>query len=353
MNCFHRLSDRDFLRTYHLSGEIYYYLSVYAYICTRILTRRVHMDENRINKGNNVPGDDGAVREARHVTWVGFWVNAVLGLAKVLGGIFGRSSALVADGIHSFSDFLSDIIVIIMVGVAHKRPDTDHQFGHGRYEALATILLSIALMAVAVGILVDSIDRIILLYHGGILPRPANLTLFIIVVSILSKEWLFRYTRRVGVRIHSDAVIANAWHHRSDAFSSIATLIGVAGAMFLGEKWRVLDPAAALIVSVIIGVVGVKMMYPALGELLGRSLPENDCREIENAIRETAGVKGWHRLRTFKSGNDAYVEVHIKVDPEMNVREAHNIATVTEENIKNALPGMSVYVTTHIEPAKD
>lgn len=183
-----------------------------------------------------------AVRVARHVTWVGFWINAFLGLAKVLGGIFGRSSALVADGVHSFSDFLSDIVVIFMVGIARKSPDSDHQFGHGRYEALAAAILSLALMAVAAGMLVDSIGRIILVCKGEVIPRPAPLALVIIAASIVSKEWLFHYTMRAGRRIRSEAVQANAWHHRSDAFSSVATLAGVAGAMFLGESWTRLRP---------------------------------------------------------------------------------------------------------------
>ena len=294
-----------------------------------------------------------AVLEARRVTWIGFWINALLGLAKVVGGIFGRSSALIADGIHSFSDFFSDIVVIIMVGVAHKRPDMEHQFGHGRYEALATVILSLTLMAVAVGILIDSIDRIIYVCRGGEIPRPATVALIIIAASILFKEWLFHYTLRVGNRIHSDAVKANAWHHRSDAFSSVATLIGVAGAMFLGDKWHVLDPIAALIVSIFIGFVSVKMLYPAIGELLGRSLSREECTKIEKAVSATQGVKGWHCLRTFKSGNDAYVEIHIKVDGNMNVSDAHHIATLTENNIKKALPDMSVYATTHIEPETD
>ena len=313
------------------------------------------MEEMQRNKEyDQLHGDDAyAVDEARRVTWVGFWINAVLGLAKVVGGLFGRSSALIADGIHSFSDFLSDIVVIIMVGIARKRPDVNHQFGHGRYEALATIILSLALMAVAVGILVDSIDRILFIYNGGVIPRPSGVALIIIGISIISKEWLYHYTCRVGRRIHSDAVIANAWHHRSDAFSSVTTFAGVAGAMFLGDKWRILDPIAALVVSGLIAVISIKMLYPALGELLGRALPQEDCTRIEEAISDTEGVKGWHRLRTFKSGNDAYVEVHIKVDPEMNVRKAHDIATLTESNIRNTLPGMSVYATTHIEPAKD
>lgn len=312
-----------------------------------------------VNQNNEEPHADinengrEVVREARKVTWVGFWINAVLGLAKVLGGIFGRSAALVADGIHSFSDFLSDIVVIIMVGVAHKSPDYGHQFGHGRYEALATVLLSLGLLAVAAGILIDSIGRIILVCGGGEIPRPATAALIIIGISIALKEWLFHYTMLVGKRIHSDAVKANAWHHRSDAFSSVATLIGVGGAIFLGDKWRVLDPVAALVVSVFIGVVSVRMLYPALGEMLGKSLSQDECKRIEKAVSDTPGVKAWHRLRTFKSGNDAYVEVHIKVDATMNVRDAHNIATLAEKNIQETLPGMSVHATTHIEPAFD
>lgn len=306
---------------------------------------------NEVN-GSQSDNARNAVAEARRVTWIGFWINAILGLAKVIGGIFGRSSALVADGIHSFSDFLSDIIVIVMIGIARKQPDVKHQFGHGHYEALATVILSLALMIVAIGILIDSVNRIVLVCQGGLIPRPAPIALFIIAISIISKEWLFHFTFRVGRRINSEAVKANAWHHRSDAFSSIATLIGVAGAMFMGDKWRILDPIAAIIVSIIIAIVSVKMIYPALGELLGRSLSDEACSKIEKVIAETEGVIRWHRLRTFKSGNDAYVEVHIKVDPELTVSQAHTIATLTENRIKKSLPEMSVYVTTHIEPAE-
>lgn len=294
-----------------------------------------------------------AVHQARHVTWVGFWLNAVLAVAKVVGGIFGRSAALVADGIHSFSDFFSDIIVIVMVGIAHKRPDMRHQFGHGRYEALATVILSVILIAVAAAILIESIDRIILICRGAVVPKPATMALYIIAFSIISKEWLFHYTMRVGIRINSEAVKANAWHHRSDAFSSVATLIGVGGASFLGEKWRILDPFAAIVVSAIIAFVSVKMLMPAIGELLGRSLSHEECLSIEKAVSDTDGVKGWHCLRTFKSGNDAYVEIHIKIDGNMNVCDAHQIATAAERHICKALPHMSVHATTHIEPAQD
>lgn len=304
-----------------------------------------HIDINSLN-----PDSPEAVSIARHVTWVGFWINAALGVAKVLAGIFGRSSALIADGIHSFSDFLSDIIVIVMVGISRKRPDTDHQFGHGHYEAFATILLSVVLAVVAVGIFYDSVERMIAVANGEVLPRPGMITLIIIVVSILSKEWLFHYTKRVGESIGSQAVVANAWHHRSDSLSSIATLIGVGGAMFLGEGARILDPIAAAVVGVFIAVVSVKLCMPAINELLGASLPEDTCKMIEKAIDETPGVIRHEKLRTFKSGHEAYIEVQIIVHPDITICKAHDIATQAEKNIAAAVTSYTAHVITHIEP---
>lgn len=294
-----------------------------------------------------------AVSIGRHVTWVGFWVNALLGVAKVLGGIFSRSSALVADGIHSFSDFVSDIIVIMMVGISRKKPDRHYQFGHGRFEALATLLLSLILILVAIGIFYEGIMHIIRFYQGEEIPRPGWLALIIIVFSIISKEWLYHYTRRAGEKIHSDAVIANAWHHRSDSFSSIATLIGVVGAMFFGEKWRVLDPAAAIVVGIFIFVVSLQLAKPALVEMLGVSLPREIKRNLSRALKETPGVKAYTHLRTFKSGNDGYVIVCIKVDPSITVLEAHNIATAAERNMRNSVSELKIHASTHIEPFRD
>lgn len=291
-----------------------------------------------------------AVAVGQRVTWIGFWVNAFLGVAKVLGGIFSRSSALVADGIHSFSDFLSDIIVISMVGIAHKKPDKDYQFGHGRFEALATVLLSLILIIVAIGIFYEGIVNIIGFCNGQPIPRPGMLALWIILASIVSKEWLFHYTKRAGERIKSEAVIANAWHHRSDSLSSIATLIGVAGSRFLGEHWRILDPIAAIVVGLFIMVVSLKLAKPAIKEMLGVSLPKENKKAIINALKNTPGVKGWSSMRTFKSGYDGFVIVHIKVDPDITVREAHNIATNAEHNMRMAVTDLNIVAGTHIEP---
>lgn len=296
--------------------------------------------------------DEEAVAIGRHVTWVGFWVNVFLGTIKVVGGIFGRSSALVADGIHSFSDFFSDIIVIMMLGISRKRPDKKYQFGHGRFEALATLILSVILTIVALGIFYEGIVNIIKVFNGEILPRPGWLALIIILISIISKEWLFFYTRNAGRRIKSEVVIANAWHHRSDSLSSIATLIGVMGAMFLGPSWRIMDPIAAIVVGVFVLIIGLQLAMPAIREMLGVSLPKEIKHSILKALKETPGVLSYQDFKTFKSGNDGYVVVRIKVDPDISVREAHHIASLAEHNMRMSVTDLVIHPTTHIEPYK-
>lgn len=298
---------------------------------------------------NNISAE-GAVKIARKVTWVGFWCNAVLGVAKVIGGILGRSGALIADGVHSFSDFVSDILVLAMVGIARRKPDQGHEFGHGKYETMATVLLSIVLMAVSVVIFIEAFEKIVAVIHGQEIPQPGAIALAICVISIVVKEWLFQYTRRAGRQIHSEAVIANAWHHRSDAFSSIATLIGVAGAMFLGAQWRVLDPVAALIVSIFIAIVSVRLAAPALNELLGKSLPEDEQSLIRETLRKAPGVITYHHLRTCRSGADIIIDFHLKLDGDLTVNEAHEIATQVEREIQALYPDVIVMTNTHIEP---
>lgn len=308
-------------------------------------------DKHPDSASKPVAGEE-AVKLARKVTWVGFWVNAFLGVAKILGGIFSRSSALVADGVHSFSDFFSDIIVIMMVGISHKKPDHKYQFGHGRFEALATVLLSVILILVALGIFYDGIKNIINYFQGEAIPKPTWVALLIILVSIVSKEWLFHYTKRAGEKIRSEAIIANAWHHRSDSFSSLATLIGVGGSMFLGEGWRILDPIAAIVVGIFIFVVSLQLAKPALGEMLGVSLPKESKKAILKALKNTPGVLSYSDFRTFKSGYDGFVMVHIKVKPDITVKEAHQIATNAEHNMKMAVTNLAINASTHIEPYK-
>ncbi len=291
-------------------------------------------------------------REVKHVTLVGLVINILLGVAKIAAGVLGRSGAMVADGIHSFSDLASDVVVIVMVGVSRHKPDDTHPFGHGKYETMSTVLLAIILILVGAGIFWDGLSKILDSMRGEEMGSPGAIALIFCVLSIVSKEWLYHYTRRVGQRIGSPAVIANAWHHRSDAFSSLATLAGVAGAMFLGPKWHFLDPLAAMVVSLFIAGVGIKLAMPATRELLGASLPEETVAAIKKAIASTPGVITYHHLRTAKSGGDSIVDFHLKVSPEITVAKAHDIATEAERAVKAVCASKNCFVNIHIEPYK-
>ena len=290
-----------------------------------------------------------AVRAARRVTWLGFFVNAALGALKIAAGILGRSGAMVADGFHSLSDFFSDIIVIVFIGISRRRANDNYQYGHGKYETFATMLLSMFLIVAGVAFFVDGVKKIWDSFHGAEIPRPGMIALVMGVASILAKEWLFHVTRRVGERYNMVSVIANAWHHRSDSLSSLATIIGIAGAMFLGSQWRILDPLAAIVVAVFIIIVAVKLGLPAVRELLEVSLPEETRLEVGRIIHATPGVKAYHHLRTRRVGNEIALDFHIKVDPDITVDVAHAIANLLENHLKEKF-GPDTLVNIHIEP---
>lgn len=293
--------------------------------------------------------DKEVVAEARRVTWVGFWVNAALGVGKVMAGIFGRSTAMIADGIHSFSDFITDLIVIIFVGIARRKADNRYQYGHGKYETFATLIVALILGIVGVLFFVDGAELIWKSLHGEHLERPTMLALIMAVLSIGSKEWLYRYTRGVGERIGSAVVVANAWHHRSDALSSLATLLGISGAMFLGPQWRVLDPVAAVVVSVLIIVVSFQIGAPAVRELLEVSLSEDVAKRMYGIIGSTPGVKAFHRFASRRNGNRMILDFHIKVEPHITVSQGHQIASEVEQRLRNAF-GDEMMVNIHVEP---
>ena len=289
---------------------------------------------------------------AKHVTWVGFLVNVVLSLLKITAGILGRSGAMVADGIHSISDFVTDVIVLVFIGVSSRGENEKYQYGHGKFETFATMLISFALLAVAVGLFWSSAELILRAIQVETLPRPGILPFVMAVVSVGAKEWLFQYTRRVGMRISSMALVANAWHHRSDAFSSIAVLVGIGCAMFLGEPWRVLDPIAALIVSVFIVIVSLRIGLPSINELLEVSLPDNINKEIGDTIQRVDGVKKFHRLRTRKNGSVVVMSFHVKVDPTMTIVEAHDVASRIERVLREKY-GAGTIINVHVEPYFD
>jgi cation diffusion facilitator family transporter len=287
----------------------------------------------------------------RHVTWIGFWINAALMLLKIGFGFWGHSGALVADGVHSLSDFATDAIVMIFVGLAYRHADNNHPYGHGKFETLATLLIGIALILVAYGIGRAGVCAIIDSFHGSILPRPELLTLPIALLSIVSKEWLYHFTKRAGKSINSTVLNANAWHHRSDAISSIATVIGVGGAIFLGEQWRILDPIVSVIIAVFIFWSAIKVCSPALSELLEQSLPADEVVRASEVVKSTPGVLSFHRLRSRRVGHSAIIDVHVRVNPSITVTEGHDIATEVEHRLRDAFSA-DLITNIHVEPQK-
>jgi len=283
------------------------------------------------------------------VTIIGSAVNALLVAIKFLAGIVGRSSALVADAVHSLTDFITDIIVLIFVRISGKPRDEQHGYGHGKFETLATLIIGVILFFSGIGLLVNSIRLIVASIEGAELPQPSPATFIVALISIIAKEILYRYTVRESKRLNSDALKANAWHHRSDALSSIGTLVGISGAMFLGQRWRILDPIAAGVVSCFIVKAGIDIIRPAVDQLLEGSLSKEETEEIAEIIKSVNGVCGFHNLRSRKVGNDIAIDVHVKMDGNMTLCEAHDIASLIEEEIRKRF-GQSSMVYIHMEP---
>lgn len=291
-------------------------------------------------------------QEIRSITLWGAVVNVVLTVGKILAGVFGRSAAMIADGVHSLSDLLSDIVVIVFTHISSKGKDRDHSFGHGKFETLATLIVSVILLAVGIDLMAGGVKSIIDVLGGEVLPKPGYIALAAAIVSIAAKEILYRVTVRKGQKINSPVVIANAWHHRSDALSSIGSLVGICGAIFLGEKWTVMDPLASCAISIAIIVVAVKMALPSLAELLETSLPEDIEKEITQTAMEVAGVNDIHELKTRRNGISFIIDAHVVVSPSMTVVEAHDIATAVEDRLKEKF-GSETQISIHVEPDRD
>lgn len=292
---------------------------------------------------------DERTRAAQRVTWVGFYINFALSAIKILAGIFGKSTAMIADGIHSLSDFITDMIVVFFIGISGKDRDHDHKYGHGKYETFATMLISVALIIVAVGIFWSGASKIYDVWNGAKLEQPSLMALAAALGSIFVKEGLYWYTRKVGLRINSSAVIANAWHHRSDAFSSIGTALGIAGAIFLSEQWRILDPLAGVVVSVFIFKVAFDLGMPSIHELLEKALPNETEAEIELIIELEKDIVNYHNLKTRKIGNVYAIDVHIRIDKETSFVRTHDIATELEKKLRKRF-GQQTITNIHTEP---
>lgn len=285
------------------------------------------------------------------VTIVGSIVNFLLLVFKFFAGIAGHSAAMLADAVHSLSDFITDIVVIVFVRIAGKPEDKGHDYGHGKYETLATAIIGLLLLCVGFGIFWNGASSIYTFLRGGQLESPGVVALVAALVSIVSKEILYQYTVIQGKKLNSQAVIANAWHHRSDALSSIGTAIGIGGAILLGDHWRVLDPVAAVVVSFFIMKVSVRLLIPCVDELLEKSLPEDVEKEIEQTVLSFPGVSQPHHLRTRRIGNYYAIELHVRMDGKITLEETHSTATAIENKLKEMF-GKGTHVGIHVEPTK-
>ena len=290
-------------------------------------------------------------RDIYRVTLVGSAGNMALLTFKFIAGILGHSSAMIADAIHSLSDFITDVVVLAFVRVSAKPQDESHDYGHGKFETLATFFIGLALIAVATGIIVSGVLAFSRWLKGEEIQAPDRLALWAAVLSLIVKEILYQYTIRAGRRLDSQAVIANAWHHRSDALSSIGTTIGIGGAVLLGNRWTVLDPLASIVVGLMLIKVAVELLKQSMGELTECSLPEDTEREIVSIIKSFPGIFEPHNLRTRKIGNRIAIEAHVRMDGSMSLTEAHNRASAIERSLKEKY-GPRTHVTIHMEPRK-
>lgn len=285
------------------------------------------------------------------VTILGSIVNMVLLVFKFVAGILGHSAAMVADAVHSLSDFLTDIVVLVFVKISSKPEDESHDYGHGKYETLATCIIGFALLGVGVMLGVQGIEKILAVIRGETLPSPGIIALVAALLSIALKEWIFRITRKVAREVNSPAVEANAWHHRSDALSSIGTALGIGGAVLLGSKWTVLDPIAAVVVSVFIVITAIKLIGESLGELMEKSLPKETEQHICELVLQEEGVSDLHHLRTRKIGSRIAIEMHLRMSGSLPLKTVHAKASDIEKRLRDEF-GAQTHIMLHIEPLK-
>lgn len=285
------------------------------------------------------------------VTVLGSVVNIVLVVLKFVFGILGHSAAMIADAVHSLSDLITDIVVLLFVKLSNKPQDSDHDYGHGKYETLATSLIGLALLFVGVMICYGGVEKIIMALNGEPLQQPGYVAFIAAVLSVVLKEWVYRFTVKVGKAVDSQAVIANAWHHRSDAFSSIGTALGIGGAIFLGARWAVLDPIAAVVVSLFIIKTALTLIRQASDELLEKSLSDDVEKEIKSIAESEIGVSGIHNLRTRRIGNNIAIEMHLRMPGDISLYEAHRRASDIEEKLREHF-GEDTHVGLHVEPLK-
>ena len=288
-------------------------------------------------------------REIYKVTLVGGAINVILLFFKFIAGILGHSAAMVADAVHSLSDFVTDLIVLVFIHISGKPQDKSHDYGHGKYETLAMTLIGAALFIVAIGIIYSGAVKISIWMNGEELKAPGMLALWAALISIILKEGVYHYSMVKARQLNSQAVEANAWHHRSDALSSIGTAVGIGGAIFLGQQWTVLDPIASVIVGAFIVKVAVSLLRNGIGDLMEQSLPDAVEEEILRLAATVPGVEEPHELCTRRIGNHYAIELHILMDGGISLNEAHEKASEVEDLLRERY-GEETHIVVHVEP---
>ena len=290
-------------------------------------------------------------KETYRVTIAGSIINILLLAFKFAAGILGHSAAMIADAIHSLTDFVTDAIVLVFVRLGSKPTDRDHDYGHGKYETLASAIIGVSLLVVGMMICYSGVTKTYHAMCGEPLQQPGFIALAAAVASVVLKEWAYRFTVRVGRRCHSEAVVATAWHHRSDALSSVGTTVGIGGAIILGEKWAVLDPLTAIVVSFFIMKAAWSVLSKAVDELTDGSLPKETEDEIESIVSEDNEVSVVHNLCTRRIGNRIAIEMHVRMPGETSLYVAHRHATEIEKRLKQRF-GADTHISIHLEPVK-
>ena len=291
------------------------------------------------------------LRAVYKVTIAGSIINVLLLVLKFAAGILGHSAAMIADAIHSLTDFATDVVVLVFVKLGNKPMDKDHDYGHGKYETLATAIIGISLFVVGVMICYSGVTKTYRAICGETLRQPGVVALIAAIVSIVMKEWAYQFTVKAGKKYHSEAVVANAWHHRSDALSSIGTMMGIGGAILLGSHWAVLDPLAAIVVSIFIIKASWSLVMQSVKELTDASLSDAEEADIVKTAAEVQGVCEIHNLRTRRIGNKIAIEMHVRMPGSLSLYAAHEHATAIENRLKRKY-GAGTHVGIHIEPIK-
>lgn len=275
-------------------------------------------------------------REIYRVSVLGAAANAVLVVLKFGAGIFGRSSAMVADAVHSLADCVNDLVVILFVRLGSRPADTSHSYGYGKYETLATCVIGLVLLFVGIGVCWESIASIMGFANGEEIVSPHPLALTVAIAAVVIKEGVFRIMHRVGERWHSDAVIANAWHHRSDAMASVCTTLGIGGAVLLGSKWAVLDPLAAVVMGLIIVRMAVKIIHKAVKELTEHSLPANTCEEIRRIVAESGVGATVIKMQSRTIGDSVAIDLWLSMPSSLTFSEVVENVNAVEERLHDA-----------------